>query len=350
MSGADGSTGEAPAPSEPENLSAFVARVLNQLSLSAWLPGAFLIVAVSTLAWFRMNSAVTLCGAGLFVQHAWIPILVLAVPALVMATLLTQAFSFEAIRALEGYWPSGGPFAWLSHVLLRFRRWRKHAIERRYKKVDLAAFLSAKGTILTAGTDPIVVAAIEQDLRELPRNIALTDDQFDVLEAFKRHEHYAPWDMSKLLRLEQLRAECPVSSRLMPTRLGNVLRAAEDRLQSPGHVEGFVMRNRAVAPSRVLMHHDQFRTRLDMYCSLTFVAIVVAAVSIPMLVDVAIIPHVVITVIFVVIAWASYEAALASARGLSTAILEIDAAVRKSAVRPVTTQAETPGISLSGAP
>jgi VIT1/CCC1 family predicted Fe2+/Mn2+ transporter len=69
----------------------------------------------------------------------------------------------------------------------------------------------------------------------------------------------------------------PREARILPTRLGNVLRGAEDRLRnSNGDLAGFVLRNRGRVSARIQQQHDQFRARLDMYCTLVLVCSLIA--------------------------------------------------------------------------
>ena len=116
----------------------------------------------------------------------------------------------------------------------------------------------------------------------------------------------------------------------MPTKLGNVLRSAEDGIEDGGDLGGFVMRNRHFVPTRVLLHHDQFRTRLDMYCILVFVSAMAAIVSIPVLTDLPALGRISVVLALLVMSWASYGAALASARGYGTSLRQIDSAVKEA--------------------
>jgi hypothetical protein len=93
-----------------ETLSQFLARILQQLAISAWLPAAAL--AGLTAFVFRLGSvfderpqrgAAEAVGAA-FTALAGLKVggALLLVGTVVVATTLTQAFSFEAIRVLEG--------------------------------------------------------------------------------------------------------------------------------------------------------------------------------------------------------------------------------------------------------
>lgn len=328
VAGPERSRGEPPLPIDPESLSAFGARVLNQLSLSAWLPGAFFIVGTALLAWFREQKTTTMSGMGRYVEGNWIPILVLALPALVITTLLTQAFSFEAIRALEGYWHRRGPASWWRTFCIWWQLRRKKSLTDRFQKVAAQSFAKARPNLLRRRVDGMVLLALAADLDQVPRPTGLTEEQEKQAEDLRWWDACQPWDSAKLLRLRHELSEFPKDSRIMPTKLGNILRRAEDRLRNTGgDVEGFVMRHRQHAPPRVLAHHDQFRTRLDMYCTLVFVSAVLAGASVPVLWELDTIDQIAVPLVFLMTSLASYGAALSSARGYSTVLRQIDKSI-----------------------
>jgi hypothetical protein len=319
------SHGDPPAAAAPVNLSAFVARVLDQLSLSAWLPGAFLIFSAASVIWFRANGAVSFGGIGPFVKQNWVPVLVLALPALIITTLLTQAFSFDVIRSLEGYWRRRGPVSWLRTVCIKHQLHRKRSLQKRRTSALKAAFSEARPLLSADGIDWLVLLAIEMDLANAEQPAGMSPEQEKEAENLDWVSYCEPWVTARLVRLRQDLREFPKDSRIMPTLLGNILRVAEDDLRNKnGDVEGFVMRNREIVPSRVLEHHDQFRTRLDMYCTLVFVAIAVAVASVPALWQTALLGRVAVPLALFLIALASYGAALSSARGYATVLRQID--------------------------
>ena len=96
-----------------ETLSQFLARVLDQLSLSAWLPSASLVLVIGIAFSLRgvLDHSAAPAGAVPKITRA-VALLagsglggaLLALGAVVVLTMLTQAFAFEAIRVLEGYW------------------------------------------------------------------------------------------------------------------------------------------------------------------------------------------------------------------------------------------------------
>jgi hypothetical protein len=320
---------------EPETLSAFIARILNQLSLSAWLPGAFLIAGLILLVWFQRSGTVTFAGLGNYIQDNWIPVLLLALPSLVIATLLTQAFAFEAIRALEGYWSGSGPLVGLSNLCVERQLRRKDSLAARLQDAKAAAFESARTRMLARGVDAGVVLAAESDCRQSQRPPRLSEAQHVEADKLRWWDECDPWLTARWVRLRRDLADYPADSRILPTKLGNVLRATEDGLSTQkGGLENFVMSHREAASARVIQHHDQFRTRLDMYCTMVFVAVVLALASVPLLWNLAPLERAGVALGLVLVCWASYAAAVSSAAGYTAALSQIDASVRSQIGSP----------------
>jgi hypothetical protein len=113
----------------------------------------------------------------------------------------------------------------------------------------------------------------------------------------------------------------PLAAHLVqPTRLGNTLKAYEERvhLAGVGPLEGFVQRVFHELPATIQTQHDQFRPRLDLYCSLVYVFVVSGLTGVAVLatVDENAAQLVAVTgAITVVLTWLSYRAAIVSARG-----------------------------------
>ena len=115
----------------PSGISAFIARVLAQLTLSAWLPAAFLTAGGAILLQFRSARSANLLNAVRELTADPVQVLVIIIPLLVIAAVVTQAFSFQAIRALEGYWPGRGPVSFARTLMIRRHIHRKKAITKR---------------------------------------------------------------------------------------------------------------------------------------------------------------------------------------------------------------------------
>lgn len=315
-------------PDEPQNISGFVARVLNQLSLSAWLPGAFLVSGVALIVQFQVQDALTFENAAEVIEENWLPLLVLALPTLVVSTLLTQAFSFEAIRALEGYWRRPGPPTWIRSALTRWQSWQMRRLRQRLEKLTLMTFKRTQPALIAAGTDARVLIAVEAELLGVEPPSGLTKKLRREVAELEWWNLSSPWDTARLLDTVRELEGYPAHARLMPTKLGNVIRATEDELvNTGGDVEGFVLRNRMHAPPRLQLHHDQFRMRLDMYCTLVFVSGVLALAALIALRDLQRWEVAVATLAFAAVSWVSYGAAISSARGYCKALRVLDEVV-----------------------
>jgi hypothetical protein len=305
---------------EPEGLSAFAARVLNQLSLSAWLPGSVFAAGLTMLVVFRGNRDLDVARAMPDTAPDLWALALLSVPALVLATLLTQAFSFEAIRMLEGYWYRRGPAGWAARHLIRRQARRKQNVAQRRKRLSLKAFDAAVGPWLEReSAETIRVLRAQASEEPLPTSLSLTPDQLDHLETLSWDEYCTPWELRQIEGLDMLEREYPEDNRILPTRLGNIIRTAEDRLAgAEDDIETIVLRRRESMPQRVRIQHDQFRVRLDMYCTLALVAVALAVLT-PLLlwnVDAGWRGWVGVLVAFwLSLAVVAYHAAVASGRG-----------------------------------
>ncbi|MEV7094097.1 hypothetical protein AB0M80_14810 [Amycolatopsis sp. NPDC051045] len=124
--------------------------------------------------------------------------------------------------------------------------------------------------------------------------------------------------IGRLSRIKQAKEDYPAPHRTLPTKLGNILRATEDSITKQGQdTQNLVLQRGDAIPSRLRLHHDQFRTRLDMYCTLIFVNLGLAGITVALLAPAQnpLIGTAATTVVFLLLALASYSAAITSARG-----------------------------------
>ena len=312
-----------PVTPEPEGVSAFAARVLNQLSLSAWLPATFLTLGLTFLLKFRKIGSLNVARAATELTNKdgiW-GLALLAVPTLVVATLLTQAFAFESIQLLEGYWHRRGPAQWLARVLIRWQVKRKNRLDRLAKAAARAAFRESKDR----WKDVIKALELASRGKDFPEHL---DSKVGELEWSDRCR---PEALRRVEGLVRARADYPVENRILPTRLGNVLRSAEDGLRNTqGNLGTFVMRCRPLVPISVRAQHDQFRTRLEMYCTLVFVALTLTVASIVILWPLGLEQVAIAPTMFMAVCFTSYHAAIASARGYGVTLGFMDDAYEAS--------------------
>lgn len=306
---------EKPAP-DLAGVSAFVAKVLDQLSLSSWLPGTLFAVSVTVLAKFRGRGDVDLAAviSEVSKDKNWVTVLVWAVPVLLLSVLVIQASSFAAIQFLEGYGAARGPGRWCRTGLIRWQAGQLNRLEERIGLVRMRAFDDSAGR--WKGEAPEVVMALRASAYGLGEP-DLRDEHKTRLAKLRWETECDPWQMARLVEMEERFKEFPAPHRLLPTRLGNLLRATEDGLtHTLGDVSQFALRRRALIPSRVQVQHDQFRARLDMYATLTLVSAILVVLSVVLLVSGGVAwRHVVlVSAVFGVFVVVSYRAAVASAR------------------------------------
>jgi hypothetical protein len=253
---------------------------------------------------------------------------------LLLATIITQAFEFEMIRFLEGYYDS-------THKIIQAGlafRIRRHEAKRRrlqfkHQQAERAGFMKARDKMLAVegAYDRNALDIIEDRLhqrasRKVTPAVERTIAQIDWRAHLPSQTRY---------KMECIRAKLdsyPVSNRVLPTRLGNVLRASEDKLPLARgeNLQGFVMRHYDDLPPALKAEHKEFRTRLDMYCCLVLVFTALALLGIALLADAA--PPWGVALFagaYCAMSYVCYEAAIASARGYGGALLEIGQRIRR---------------------
>ena len=312
-------------------VSAFVARVLNQLSISAWLPSAFLTIAGSFLLQFRAQRSLNLGHAATSLTKNPATVLILAVPVLVSSTLITQAFSFEAIQILEGYWRRPVVTSVVRNLMIRWHVHRKTSLRTRRKKACARAFANARPRLLDAKVPHPIVNALEA--RALGTDPPPLDPKYvDRFNSMNWRSRCNAWELAHVDHLLTAEEGYPQTSRILPTRLGNLIRATEDELTHvvDQDLEGFVLRQRGNVSSRVQQQHDQFRARLEMYCILVFVSGLLAVCTPVLLIGRSIRIWEIIVLLggFALVSFASYQAAIASAKGYCVALKQIDNAAK----------------------
>ncbi|KAB7740317.1 hypothetical protein GA707_19355 [Nostocoides sp. F2B08] len=321
MTGAREGPGEA-APEDAPSLSGFVARIFEQLSLSAWLPAAFGTAVVVLLVGFRINESV---DVGAVVQDLtndkW-ALALFTLPVLILSTLLTQSFAFEAIRMLEGYGAPRSPLNAVRSYGIRKHVERRSRLGVRRDRLAGQAFTPARTKLQALPSVPMaVVAALEAQATRSPVP-TLTDAERSLLKDLNWRSSCDEQLLAAVDRHDLLLRDYPPPWEVLPTMLGNIMRTAEINLNTGGDVEGFALRNRHRAPLRVQRQHDQFRTRLDMYCTLVFVSLGLAVLPAPLLAgrNIAWWWIVVFTLALLLFSAVCYRSALSSARGYVVAL------------------------------
>jgi len=330
------------APPGP-GITGLVVRVLDQLSLAAWLPAALLTASMAVLFRFRANENLDLGQAISDITADPLALLVSLVPLLVVTTMVTQAFSFNAIRVLEGYGRPRGILTPVRRVLIRWHVRRKSSLEKRRLTANSRAFAVARPRLLQSGFSHSVVDMLESQALETAEP-DVTDEDRRVAEAMGWRSYCDPWRLASIDSIIEEQKRYPTQGRVLPTRLGNVLRSVEDELDEVGgDVGGFVMRNKNLLPDNLRADHDHYRTRLDMYAMLVAIGLILAAVSPLMLVG-AIATWsgiLVVSGLFILLSLTSYHAAITSATAYGSILLELNRLVKSATKQAVPLVAET---------
>lgn len=248
--------------------------------------------------------------------------------------MLTQAFSYSAIRILEGYWHFGGPLGWARSRMIRHQVERRGRANAKRRRAAQAAFNDVRAEVVQLYSYT-VAAALEVQAVE-GRVPPLEGRDKEIYELTNWRAKCNAWSLSKVDHYDRRRKEYPkLEGRTMPTVLGNVLRSYEDALKNVGKdLQGFAMRTRPLVPPRLQLQHDQFRQRLDMYCILVFVSAFCAILTATLLtIGVEIENYWGIGGLalgFLLLGAVSYVSAIASARGYGATLRVMDDAAGKA--------------------
>lgn len=291
---AQSSRDSALAPVPPEGLSPFSARVLDQLSLTAWLPAGLVVANTYVLAGMylvrdpavepTMDNLEEVVAA---LNDKPIGVILAAVFGVVLVTLVTQSLEFAAIRMLEGYWGGSILASLPTWTGVQLQNLRLRLMDRRASKLERKAFGAVK-------------PRIQRDLRDSPEvtsavlllgsGDSISHVAVAVAEAAENYYESRKWLRwapahlrHRVNSLYNRRAAYPRQrSRLLPTRLGNALRSAEDRLggdATGSKMRGYLYEHLDRIGPTLMQQHNQYRNRLDMYAVMTAVAILLGGLD-----------------------------------------------------------------------
>jgi hypothetical protein len=155
----------------------------------------------------------------------------------------------------------------------------------------------------------------------------MSDEARDKAVAFPWRDFAEPSLNRRLDSLDKALRDYPRPKREIPTRLGNVLRAYEDRTGAR-RPESFVQRVFDHLPFSMQVDHDDARNRLDLYAAMVLVMPVAGLIAFGLLA-----PYWQYAGAFLAIcvigAYSSYLAAVASARAYGPILANIAGFVRK---------------------
>jgi len=339
---------QAPGPAGPANSSDFSAvagRILDQLSATAWLPAALLVGDIALVLAYAQTKGTP--------EQRWASILaflnakpfgvILAVAfALVLATIVTQSFEFVAIRFLEGYWGTSLLGSGIAGAGIGIQRWRRRRLTSLGSKLEHKALVSIIPLIhLRFVDEPLVAAAVERKVLNIEDGSIDEKSRAQGNEYLRNREWLPlvhPALAHRITAVDDKSDGFPDEDRMMPTRLGLVLRSAEDRLaagQEGENLRGLVIGNLHRIDPATLQEHDQYRNRLDMYSVLCFVSATLAVVNVAVLRgSIETRTLVLLTIAMLLLSWASYRGTLTTAEDYGTVLTEIDRRLSDSTEAP----------------
>jgi hypothetical protein len=271
-----------------EGFSQFLCKVLDQLSLSSWLPATMFVGCGTLLLQLAEQRNMNIPAAVRTLIDKPLGILIIVIFALVLTAIIIQAFSFDAIRFLEGYWGATRLGAALAAIKIAGQLRKMNRLKARHSRQQMRAFELARIKMLKSDISRTWINILEDQI--YAPSTRSTDsyarDDLDNANKLGWRQFSSAQRLGPLDRLIARRGDYPVEHRVLPTRLGNLLRSIEDSLGLDyDNFEGMVMSRYESINPRLLMRHDQYRTRLDMYCILLFVFISLALLSIAVVIN-----------------------------------------------------------------
>jgi hypothetical protein len=259
-----------------ESLSQFLARVFDQLTITSWLPALMLVAITLILAQLaRANGSLQEAFKAIGAMSAIAVVLLVA--SVVIGAMFTQAFEFEAIRAVEGYWPERGPLGRLTRRRRQKKLKERDALIEQLTEVRRRALASARPTLRKrAELRKSAFRALEAYVLGVPQAKGTKKKHRVQARAMVEQwpEHADSALIIEIRDVERRINEYPSQThRVLPTHLGNVVRAVEDRVHDPRHgrLENFVIHVYDELPSAIAAAFREQRRRLDLYCGLVFV-------------------------------------------------------------------------------
>lgn len=306
-------------------LSQVLGTVLQQLSVSAWVPAAMLVGNIAILLQLRADGNYKIANAAKELAGKPLGTVIILTFSLILATAVTQAFEFEVIRFLEGYFDSANGLV-QAFMAMRIKR-HENKQRRLLCKLEKAKNRAIDTAVKHMGQFP---AHESESPGHLPSD---STGGHRSPDGKARDLRESEWRLlasaSALYRVDSTRARLkayPEKRRLLPTRLGNVLRAAEDNitLERGENIEGYVIRHYDQLSPALQNQHQDYRTRLDMYCCLVLVFSILGLISFAALFRIKPLWGIGIAVaIYSSMAYMSYQAAIATARNYGLIIQEI---------------------------
>lgn len=319
-------------------MSTALARILEQLNPTAWLPAAVVVGDVSlALAYATTpgDPSSRWRAVGALLDRKPLGVILGTLGALALVTILTQTFGYSAIRSLEGYWgPSRLAAILVNRGIRRQERRQVRLIGSRAKLEEQAIRAALPQIKRSLAKRPVVATAIEYRLNGIDVS-AIAEADLAYADDYLASRDWTPLVPAtlghRISEVDRQLEHFPRSDRMMPTKLGLRLRVAEDELQIPsqeGTLRGFVTRHLKTIEPRLLADHDEHRNRLDMLAVLTFAAILLVPMNTLVLwSSVSSLTLSLLAIGALMLSWSAYGGAVAAAGEYGQSLMAIDDAL-----------------------
>jgi hypothetical protein len=256
--------------------------------------------------------------------------LVMLLVAVILASVLAAAVQNHVVRLLEGYWGSNRLTIVLATAQMRRHRAARDRLRARLVALEREAFTVARRSMSVSGIPEHVLQRIEEVV--LKGRPPATAEHQHTPEAVDWRS-YAPPDLEYASQqiVSALAAYPRAQNAILPTRLGNVLQAAEEGVRDVmkgGSFEDVVARELGDLPVEVQIQFDTYISRLDFYALLVVAFTMAAVVSVPVLAPLGLLDAFGLPALLVLFAAACYGAAVANARAYGYVLRTIAASWR----------------------
>jgi len=307
-------------------LSEYLTRILDQLSPSSWLPAIMVVANVAVLMQLCSQRNFDIGHAITTLTKAPVGTLIVLILAIVLTSVVTQAFAFSVIRVLEGYWGSRRLLIAWSNLLTRYHVRRLARLAGRFDRYEREAFNAARDQMLANGVPRHIAEILDR------QQSGDSVDRYDP--AMVAHAEGLGWRrftppelLHKMDATQSLLDEYPRPHRILPTMLGNTLRSREDQLErEPSEpLEEYVLRRYSAMSPDLWTQHRRARSQLDIYCLLTLIFGALAALSpAALFLRTSNVPGALCFAVgYAVLSVISYRAAIVCARGYTSVLRAI---------------------------
>uniref|UniRef100_UPI001E405BE2 hypothetical protein n=1 Tax=Cryobacterium sp. Y57 TaxID=2048287 RepID=UPI001E405BE2 len=235
---------------------------------------------------------------------------------ILIVTMITQTFSWGALRALQGTWRGWGPSALLRTALINHHVRRKEKLRQERLDIMRKAFTLARPRLVSSQIPQEVIEILKSLAGEESPPQGVSNENLKIALSMTWRSHCDTRQLAEVDSLLRREFQYPAKSRVMPTMLGNVLLATLDELQpNDFHMDVAAVKVDNRVPAALQVQLGMTRGRLGMFGTFVFIWALLA-VSSPLILIGAVTDGVAIAAVFLLfllLSLGSYKAAIASA-------------------------------------